>query len=142
MIVGPLAIEVLLGGGRFDEEDVLLTASVLAVFALSIPFEALGHLVARGLYATHNTVLAGPGVAGRVRRHGRGDAARSWSRLASLAIPLGFAAGMAVKVVPPGRGPRLAGPARPDARAHVGGLTYGCSGSVGTTAMNRPSRLG
>ena len=56
-IVGPLAIEVLLGGGAFDAEDVRLTATVLAAFALSVPFDAIGHLLARGLYATHNTLL-------------------------------------------------------------------------------------
>ena len=96
VIVGPLAIEVLLGGGRFDEEDVLLTASVLAVFALSIPFEALGHLVARGLYATHNTVLA---VLASLAAFGVTVAVTLLlvDPLGVLAIPLGFAAGMAVK---------------------------------------------
>ena len=42
VVVGPLAIEVLLGGGRFDEEDVQLTAMVLTVFALAVPFDAHG----------------------------------------------------------------------------------------------------
>ena len=56
-IVGPLAIDVLLGGGAFDAEDVRLTATVLIAFAISVPFDAIGHLVARGLYATHNTLL-------------------------------------------------------------------------------------
>jgi len=57
VIVGPLAIELLLGGGEFGPDDVRLTAAVLAGLALAVPFEALGHLFARGLYATHNTVL-------------------------------------------------------------------------------------
>lgn len=57
IVVGPLAIDVLLGGGRFDAEDVARTASVLAVFALSIPFESLGHLLSRAIYATHHTLL-------------------------------------------------------------------------------------
>lgn len=55
--VGPLAIDVLLGGGRFDPDDVARTASVLAVFALSVPFESLGHVVSRAIYATHHTIL-------------------------------------------------------------------------------------
>ena len=42
VVVGPLAIEVLLGGGAFDAEDVRVTAAVLAAFALAVPFDALG----------------------------------------------------------------------------------------------------
>jgi putative peptidoglycan lipid II flippase len=96
VVVGPLAIEILLGGGRFDEEDVLLTASVLAAFAVSVPFESLGHLVARGLYATHNTVLA---VLASLAAFGVTIATTLLlvGPLGVLAIPLGFAAGMAVK---------------------------------------------
>jgi putative peptidoglycan lipid II flippase len=56
IIVGPLAIDVLLGGGRFDADDVARTALVLGVFALAVPFESLGHLVSRAIYATHHTV--------------------------------------------------------------------------------------
>jgi putative peptidoglycan lipid II flippase len=98
VVVGPLGIQVLLGGGRFDAEDVRITATVLAVFALAVPFDAMGHLVARGLYATHNTVLpvlasvAGFGVTVAVTLLLVGP-------LGILAIPLGFAAGTAVRVV-------------------------------------------
>jgi putative peptidoglycan lipid II flippase len=98
VVVGPLAIEVLLGGGRFDAEDVAVTAAVLAAFALAVPFDALGHLVARGLYATHNTVL--PVLAAVA-----GFAVTIVATLALvpaagiLAIPLGFAAGTATRVV-------------------------------------------
>jgi putative peptidoglycan lipid II flippase len=56
-LVGPIAIEVLLGGGAFDAEAVRRTATILAALAISVPFESLSHLFARGLYATHNTVL-------------------------------------------------------------------------------------
>jgi putative peptidoglycan lipid II flippase len=96
VVVGELAIEVLLGGGAFDEEDVRLTAAVLAAFAVAVPFDALGHLVARGLYATHNTVL--PVLASLV-----GFAVTVTTTLALVAslgivaIPLGFAAGTAVR---------------------------------------------
>jgi putative peptidoglycan lipid II flippase len=98
VIVGPLAIEVLLGGGRFDAEDVALTAGVLTAFAVAVPFDALGHLVARGLYATHNTLLpvlaafAGFAVTVAVT-------AGLVEVVGVLAIPLGFAAGTAVRVL-------------------------------------------
>jgi putative peptidoglycan lipid II flippase len=95
-VVGPLLIEVLLGGGKFDAQDVGVTAAVLAAFALAVPFDALGHLTARGLYATHNTVL--PVLASLA-----GFAVTVTVTLALvqpvdiLAIPLGFAAGTAVR---------------------------------------------
>ncbi len=98
VIVGRLAIEVLLGGGAFDEEDVRTTSAVLAVFALAVPFDALGHLTARGLYATHNTVL--PVLASLA-----GFAVTVVTTLALvtplgvLAIPVGFTTGTAVRVV-------------------------------------------
>lgn len=97
VVVGPLAIELLLGGGRFDAEDVRLTATVLAAFAVAVPFDALGHLVARGLYATHNTLLA-------VASAFAGFAVTIVTTLllvdplGIVAVPLGFAAGMAVKL--------------------------------------------
>ena len=98
IIVGPLAIEVLLGGGAFDAEDVRLTATVLAAFALAVPFDALGHLLARSLYATHNTLLplgaaaAGFGVTIVVTL-------ALVAPVGIVAIPLGFAAGLAVRTV-------------------------------------------
>ncbi|HEY6571598.1 MAG TPA: lipid II flippase MurJ, partial [Candidatus Limnocylindrales bacterium] len=69
---------------------------VLAAFALAVPFDALGHLLARSLYATHNTLLPlGAAVAG--------FAVTIVVTLALVnpvgivAIPLGFAAGLAVR---------------------------------------------
>ena len=133
-----------------------LTATVLAAFALSVPFDALGHLLARGLYATHNTLLPlGAAVAGFAVTVGDDPRAR---RPASgiVAIPLGFAAGLAVRTVlqavalawrmrsrrprrrRAGGGPRRGltrGRRTPVSRLAVDGL-------VGTTAMNRPSRSG
>jgi putative peptidoglycan lipid II flippase len=98
VVVGPLAIDVLLGGGAFDAEDVALTATVLGAFALAVPFDALGHLLARSLYATHNTLLplgaalAGFGVTIVVTL--------ALVNVAGIvAIPLGFAAGLAVRTV-------------------------------------------
>ncbi len=57
-LVGGFAIRVLLGGGEFDADDVARTSLVLGAFALSVPFEGLGHLLARAVYATRNTLLA------------------------------------------------------------------------------------
>jgi putative peptidoglycan lipid II flippase len=57
IVIGELAIGVLLGGGRFDAEDVQRTGLVLAIFAIAIPFESLGHLYSRAIYATHHTRL-------------------------------------------------------------------------------------
>jgi putative peptidoglycan lipid II flippase len=97
IIVGPMAIEVLLGGGQFDAEAVARTASVLAVFAIAIPFESLGHLVSRAIYATRHTV--GQVVASLV---GFGVTIVATTLLVEpldvLAIPAGFALGVAVRL--------------------------------------------
>ncbi len=98
VVVGPLAIDVLLGGGRFDAEDVALTAGVLAAFAVAVPFDALAHLTSRGLYATHNTILPVlASVAGFAVTIGITLALVG--PLGIIAIPFGFAAGTALKVV-------------------------------------------
>src|SRR4029079_5950206 len=57
-ILAPALIHFLLRGGAFDASDVTLTASLLTAFAVSVPFDGLTYPLARGLYATHNTVLA------------------------------------------------------------------------------------
>ncbi len=97
-IVGPVAIEVLLGGGRFDAEAVARTASVLAVFAIAVPFESLGHLVSRAIYATRHTI--GQVLASLI---GFGVTLLATTLLVSdvgvLAIPAGFALGAAVRLV-------------------------------------------
>jgi putative peptidoglycan lipid II flippase len=96
ILVGPLAIELFLGGGAFSSDDVALTATVLAAFSLAIPFDALSHLLSRAVYATHNTIL--PVAASLV-----GFLVTVASTLilvgplGIVAIPLGFAAGTAVK---------------------------------------------
>ncbi len=97
-IVGPLAIDVLLGGGRFDADDVARTAGVLAVFAISVPFESLGHLVSRAIYSTRHTL--GQVVASLV---GFGVVLVTTSALIGpwgvLAIPAGFSLGAAVRLI-------------------------------------------
>ena len=97
-VVGGPAIEILLGGGAFDAEDVALTSAVLAAFAISVPFESVGHLLSRAIYATRHTLLqvlaslAGllvTIVATQLTIAGIGI----------LAVPIGFAIGQAAKVV-------------------------------------------
>jgi len=96
-VVGGLAIRVLLGGGSFDAEDVAITSSVLAAFAISVPFESLAHLLSRAIYATRHTLLqvlaslAGLGITVLATQLLLGE-------LAIVAIPIGFAIGQAAKV--------------------------------------------
>lgn len=91
-----LLVRVLLGGGRFGPDDVARTAAVVAAFALSVPLDALAYPLSRGLYATHDTkrqVIASFA--------GLGTILVASSVLAPsiglLAVPLSYAAGMAVK---------------------------------------------
>ena len=42
-------------GGAFDDTDAARMAMVLAILAISVPFESLVELYARAIYATHNT---------------------------------------------------------------------------------------
>jgi putative peptidoglycan lipid II flippase len=89
-------VDRMLGGGAFGSEDVALTSAMVAAFALSIPFDALTYPLARGLYATHNTALQ---VVASFS--GLGTIVVVSQLLAApvgvLAIPLSYAAGMAVK---------------------------------------------
>jgi putative peptidoglycan lipid II flippase len=95
-ILSRILVEVMLGGGKFGPDDVSRTSAVIAVFALSIPFDALAYPLSRGLYATHDTVrqvvasFAGLGVVVAVTQ-------LLVPSFAILAIPLGYAAGMIVK---------------------------------------------
>jgi len=97
-VVGELAIRVLLGGGAFDEDDVVLTSAVLAAFAISIPFESVTHLLSRAIYATRHTLLqvlaslAGLGITVIATQ-------LLVAELGIVAIPIGFAIGQAGKVV-------------------------------------------
>lgn len=56
MILAKPLVELILGGGLFDEESVRLTTIILAFFALSIPFESITHILSRSFYALHNTI--------------------------------------------------------------------------------------
>jgi putative peptidoglycan lipid II flippase len=97
-LAGPLAIGVLLGGGAFGPDAVTATAGVLSVFALSVPFESVSHLLSRAIFATRHTLFqAVSSIAGAL--------VTVFTTLALvpvldvLALPLGFAAGQAAKTV-------------------------------------------
>jgi peptidoglycan biosynthesis protein MviN/MurJ (putative lipid II flippase) len=98
VVVGPIAIELLLGGGAFDADDVARTAGVLALFAVAIPFESLGHLFSRAIYATRHTI-------GQVLASLAGFAVTILATtllvapMDVLAIPAGFALGVATRLV-------------------------------------------
>ncbi len=90
-------VDLLLRGGEFGADDVNLTASVLAAYALSIPFDSLSYPLSRALYATHNTVLQViASITGFVTIVAVGSALVG--PVGILAIPLAAAAGGAVKV--------------------------------------------
>jgi putative peptidoglycan lipid II flippase len=97
-VVGPIAIEVFLGGGAFGADDVALTATVLVAFSLSVPFDALSNLLARAVYATHNTILP---VLASVAGFGLTVITTLLlvDRMGVVAVPLGFAAGTALKTL-------------------------------------------
>jgi putative peptidoglycan lipid II flippase len=95
-VMSGVVVDLLLGGGQFGPDDVTRTAAVVAAFALSIPFDALAYPLSRGLYATHDTIrqaassFVALGVVVALSSALVGP-------LGILAIPLGYAAGMAAK---------------------------------------------
>ena len=96
-LVGGFAIEFFLAGAAFDADDVATTSLLLGAFALSVPLEAATHLLSRAIYSTRNTIL--PVIASVV---GLGVTVLAVNALLNdqgvLALPLGFAAGLAAKV--------------------------------------------
>jgi putative peptidoglycan lipid II flippase len=98
LLLGGFVIERLLGGGEFGADDVARTTAALSAFALALPFESLSHLLSRAIYATRNTLLqvlaslAGFGVTVLVTT-------LLSDEVGLLAIPFGFAAGAAAKLV-------------------------------------------
>lgn len=97
-IAGGPAIELFLGGGNFDAEDVTRTSALLAVFAISVPFDALANPLARACYATRNTLWP---VAGSLLSLAVIVVATSAlvPVIGLLSIPAGFTLGAAAKVV-------------------------------------------
>ena len=91
-----ILVDVLLGGGEFGPDDVARTATIVAAFAVSVPFDALAYPLSRGLYATHDTIRQ---VAASFVGFGVVLAASNAlvPSLGLLAIPIGYAIGMAIK---------------------------------------------
>jgi putative peptidoglycan lipid II flippase len=90
LVFGGFAIRFFLSGGAFDATDVAQTTMILAILAISIPFESLVELFARAIFATRNTVL--PTVAawtGFVM--GVGATWMLSSAVGLAAIPIGYA---------------------------------------------------
>ncbi|TMC64919.1 MAG: hypothetical protein E6J17_02835 [Chloroflexi bacterium] len=97
-VVSRFAIELFLGGGAFDAEDVARTSLLLSVFAFSVPLESLTYPFARAVYATRNTVLpVAAGVVGLVVTVAATNALRE--PLGLTAVPVGFGLGIAVRLV-------------------------------------------
>lgn len=97
-LLGGFTIRLFLGGGEFSDEDVERTTTVLAAFAISVPFESLVYLLSRAIYATRNTLLAVLANLGGFLVTVTAGALLT-PGLGITAIPLAFAIGSAVKVV-------------------------------------------
>ena len=96
-LVGGWAVELFLGGEAFDAADVELTTSLLAVFALSVPLEAVNHLLSRALYSTSNTVLpVTASIVGLIVTVVTVNLLLASEGI--VALPFGFAAGLLAKV--------------------------------------------
>jgi putative peptidoglycan lipid II flippase len=85
-------------GGAFDETDASRMTLVLVLFAISVPFECLVEILARAIYATHNTLEPLAAVAcGFVA--GVATTMLLSSPIGLAALPLGYVAFQAVRVV-------------------------------------------
>lgn len=97
-LLSDLPIRIFLGGGKFSDENILRTASVLSIFALSIPTESLVHLLARAFYALKNTIIpVALSVLGLIISIS--FATYQSKTLGILAIPYGFFLGSFIEVI-------------------------------------------
>ncbi|HEY8168239.1 MAG TPA: lipid II flippase MurJ [Candidatus Limnocylindrales bacterium] len=97
-VVAQPAIDILLGGEAFDEEDVQRTSALLMAFAISVPLEAGTHLMARAVYATHNTILPVLASIGGLLATIAAAAVLA-DGLGLMALPVGFAVGQGIKLL-------------------------------------------
>ena len=150
IIFGPIGIEILLGGGEFGPDDVARTAKVLAVFALAVPFESLGHLLSRAIYATHHTLWqVGASLVGFTVTIVAAQALAP--SLGVVAIPLALRGGQRGPLRAAGRGAGLADPPHADRagradrsrrRAGRRGLVRGHHRDGRGSVIHSPSRSG
>lgn len=97
-VVAKLMISVLLGGGEFGEEAVNLTALMLAVYCISIPFESLMYLLAKAHYALKNTMRPSLIYAGAIMVI-IGLSAELVGKIGIFAIPVSFAIGLILQIL-------------------------------------------
>lgn len=96
-LISRYVIEFFLGGGAFTQEAVILTASMLAVYCISVPLESLMHLLARAHYALKNTLR--PSVIHVVAILVIiGGSAWGVGEIGIYAIPVSFAVGLSVQI--------------------------------------------
>jgi len=91
-------IDILLGGGKFDDNAVMATASLLAVYCVSVPLESVMHLYARAHYALKNT-LRPSGIHVMTIVLTMCVSSVLLEEVGLFAIPLGFAIGLLVQVL-------------------------------------------
>jgi putative peptidoglycan lipid II flippase len=85
-------------GGAFDDTDAARMTLVLVIFAISVPFECMVEILARGIYATHNTLEPLASVAcGFVA--GMATTMLLSGPIGLPALPLGYVAFQAVRMV-------------------------------------------
>ncbi len=96
LISRPL-IQILLGGGEFGCDDILLLSSVLTVYCLSIPLESMMQIYHRAFYSLRNSfipsILHGANIILTIYL-----AKTLTSVIDIFAIPIGFAVGLAVHI--------------------------------------------
>ena len=91
-------IDVLLGGGKFDESAVRATAALLMVYCISVPLESVMHLLARAHYSLKNTIR--PSVIHVMTIVLTMVVSLSLlPQLELFAIPIGFAIGLFVQII-------------------------------------------
>ena len=97
-VLSRFAIDLFLGGGAFDQEDVGRTSGLLSIFALSVPIESLTYPLARAIYATRNTILpVAASLAGLVTTIIAATVLAPTSGLS--AVPIAFIAGSTLKLI-------------------------------------------
>jgi putative peptidoglycan lipid II flippase len=108
LTMGWLAVRILLGGGAFDSQDVNTTTMLVAIFAVSIPLESVVELLARGMYATKNTLIpTGASLVSFIALFLTAELLAPAAGL--LALPAAYGVGMAVKlgILAVALGPRM-----------------------------------
>lgn len=90
-------IQILLGGGKFDDSAVRATAALLMVYCLAIPLESWMHLLARTHYALKNTLRPSM-IHVMTIALTMGLSQYLIGKIGLYAIPVAFSTGLAVQV--------------------------------------------